>query len=67
MKEGKSAFKILSGKSTGNNIKMGLKKIGINMRNLVDLPQDRNYLRTLVKKRRPTILCNYLANDFKYI
>ena len=31
-----------------DNIIMDLKKIGINMRNWVDLTQDRNYWRTLV-------------------
>ena len=48
MEEGRSAFKILTGKPTGkrplgrprrrweDNIKMDLKEIGINMRNWVD-------------------------------
>ena len=59
-KEGRSAFKILTGKPTGkrplgsprreweDNIRMGLKAIGINMRNLVDSVQDRDYRRALV-------------------
>ena len=48
MDEGRSAFKVVTGKPTGkrpfgrprrrweNNIRMGLKEIGINTRNLVD-------------------------------
>ena len=55
MEEVKSAFKILIGTPTGkrplgrprdrweNNIRMDLKEIGINMRNWVDLAQDRDY------------------------
>ena len=55
MEEGRSAFKILTGKSTGNrplgrprrrwedNIRMDLEEIGISARNRVDLAQDRNY------------------------
>ena len=60
MEEGRSAFKILTGKPTGkrllgrprlsweNNIRMDLKEIGINMRNLDDSAQDRDYWRALV-------------------
>ena len=59
MAEG-SAFKILTGKPTGkrflgrprltweDNIRMDLKEVGINMRNLVDLAQDKGYWRVLV-------------------
>ena len=55
MEEGTSAFKILTGKSTGkrplgrprrrweDNIRMDLKEIGINADNLVDSAQDRDY------------------------
>ena len=59
MEEGRSSFKILSGKPTGkrplgksrrrwmNNIRMNLKEIGI--RGIwVDLAQDRDYWRGLV-------------------
>ena len=54
MEEGRSAFKILTGKPTGkrplgrprrrweDNIEMDLKEIGINTRNWVDLAQDRD-------------------------
>ena len=57
---GRSAFKMLTGKSTGkrtlgrprhrweDNIKMDLKEIGINTRNWVDLAQNRDYWRSLV-------------------
>ena len=60
MEEGRSAFKILIGTPTGkrplgrpsykweNNIRMDLKEIGINTRNLVDSAQDRYYWRALV-------------------
>ena len=60
MEEGRSAFKILTGKPTGkrplgrprhkqdDNIRMDLKEIGINMRNWVDLAQDMDYWRVLV-------------------
>ena len=60
MEEGRSAFKILTGKPTGkrplgrprrrweNNIKMDLEEIGINAGNWVDSAQDRNYWRALV-------------------
>ena len=57
MGEGRSAFKILTGKPTGkrplgrpreNNIKMDLQEIGINAGNWVDSAQDRNYWRALV-------------------
>ena len=60
MEEDRSAFKILTGKPTGNrplgrprrrweeNIRMDLKKIGINTRNWVDSAQDRDYWRPLV-------------------
>ena len=58
--EGRRAFKILAGTPTGkrplgrprrrwgDNIRMDLKEIGINMRNWVDSAQDRDYWRTLV-------------------
>ena len=55
MEEGRSAFKILTGKSTGrpmrrwkDNIRMDLKEIGIITRNWVDSAQDRDYRRALV-------------------
>ena len=59
MEEGKSAFKIITGKPTKrplgrprrrweDNIKMDLEEIGINAGNWVDLAQDRNYWRALV-------------------
>ena len=60
MQEGRSAFKISTGKTSGkrplgrprrrwgDNIRIGLEEIGINAWNWVDLAQDRNYLRTLV-------------------
>jgi hypothetical protein len=55
MEEGRSVFKILTSKPTGNrdlgrlrrrredNARVDLKKIGINTRNLVDSTQDRDY------------------------
>ena len=55
MEEGRSAFKMLTGKPTGkrllrrprrrweDSIRMDLEEIGINAGNLVDLAQDRNY------------------------
>ena len=60
MEEGKSAFKILTGTSTGkrplgklrrwsqDNIRIDPKEIGINAGNWVDSTQDRNYWRVLV-------------------
>ena len=60
MEEGRSAFKISTGKPTGKrplgrprsrweiNIKMDLDKIGINAGNWVDSGQDRDYWRSLV-------------------
>ena len=60
MEEGRSAFKILTGKPTGkrplgrprrrweDNIRMGLEEIGINAGNWADSAQDRNYCRALV-------------------
>jgi hypothetical protein len=60
MEESRSAFKILTGKSTGkkplgtprsrweDNIRIDLKEIGINTRNWVDSAQDRDYWRALV-------------------
>ena len=60
MEEGRSAFKILTGKPTGkrpfggprrrweDNIRMELEEIGINAGNWVDSAQDRNYWRALV-------------------
>ena len=62
MKEGKSAFKILTGKPTGkrslgrprrrweDNIRMDLEEIDINAGNWVDSAQDKNCWRTLVNK-----------------
>ena len=59
MKEGRSAFEVLTGKPTGkrplgrprrrweDNIRMDLEEIGINA-SWVDSAQDRNYWRTLV-------------------
>ena len=58
--EGRSSFKILTGKPTGkrplgrprrrweDNIRMDLEEIGINAGNWVDWAQDRNYWRALV-------------------
>ena len=60
MEEGRSGFKILTGKPTGkkslgrpqrrweDNIRMYLEETGINVRNWVDSVQDRNYWRALV-------------------
>ena len=60
MKEGRSAFKIVTCKPTGkrslgrprgrweDNIRMDLEEIGINAGNWVDSVQDRNYWRDLV-------------------
>ena len=60
MEEGKSAFKIITGKPTGkrplgrprrrleDNIRMDLEEIGINAGNWVDSSRDRDYWRTLV-------------------
>ena len=60
MEEGRSAFKVITGKLTGkrplgrprrrweDNIRMDLEKIGINAGNWVDSAQDRNYWRALV-------------------
>ena len=60
MEEGRSAFKILTGKLTGkrhlgrhsrkweDNIIMNLEVIGINAENWVDSALDRNYWRALV-------------------
>ena len=57
--EGRSAFKILTGKPTGNrhlgrprrrwedNIRMNRKEIDINTRNWADSAQDRDYCRAL--------------------
>ena len=64
MEEGRSAFKILTGKSKGkrplgrprhrweDNIRTDLEEIGIgiNAGNWVDSSQDRNYCRALVKE-----------------
>ena len=55
MEEGRSAFKILTGKPTGK-IPLGrprrrwedLEEIGVNAGNWVDSAQDRNYWRALV-------------------
>ena len=60
MEEGRSAFKILTGKPTGKiplgrprrrwegNIRMDLEEIGISAGNWVDSAQDKNYWRVLV-------------------
>ena len=60
IEEDRSAFKILAGKPIGkrslgrlrhrweDNIRMNLRKIGINTRNWGDLAQDRDYWRALV-------------------
>ena len=60
MEEGRSAFKIVTGKPTGkrtlgrprrsweDNIRMDLEKMGINAGNWVDSAQDRDYWRALV-------------------
>ena len=60
MEEGRSAFKILTGKPTGkrplgrprrrweDNIRMYLEEIGMNAGNWVDSPQNRDYWRALV-------------------
>ena len=60
MEEGRSAFKILTGKLTGkrplgrpgrrweDNIRMDLEDIGINTRNWLDSAQDRDYWRANV-------------------
>ena len=56
MEEGRSAFKILTGKPTGkrprrrweDNIRMDLEEIGMNVGNWVDSAQDRSYWRALV-------------------
>ena len=60
MEEGRSSFKILTGKPTGkrplgrprhrweDNIRMDLEEIGINVGNWVDSAQDRDYWRALV-------------------
>ena len=60
MEEGRSAFKILTGKPTGkrplwqprrrweDNIRMDLKEMGINTRNWTDSVQDRDYWRALL-------------------
>ena len=59
IKEGRSAFKLLTGRPTGKrllerpkrrwdaNIRMDLKEIGINRRNWIDSAQDRNDRRAL--------------------
>ena len=58
--EGRNVFKILAGKPIGNrslgrpkhrwedNIRMDLKEIAVNMRNWIDLAQNRDYWRALV-------------------
>ena len=60
MEEGRSAFKMLTGKPTGKrplgrprrrwdgNIRMDLEEIGINAGNWVDSAQGRNYWRAFV-------------------
>ena len=63
MEEGKSAFKILTGKPAGNrplgkpkrrcedNIRMDLEEIGINAGNWVDSAQDRKIGRASCRER----------------
>ena len=58
--EGRSAFKILTGKLTGkrclgrprrrweDNIRMDLKVVGTNTRNWIDSAEDRDYWKALV-------------------
>ena len=65
MEEGRSAFKILTGKPTGkrplsrprrrweDNITMDLEEISVNARNWIDSAQDRNYWRALVNLLEP--------------
>ena len=60
MEDGRSAFKMLTGKPTGKrplgrprrrleeNIRMNPKEIGFNTRNWVDSAKDRDYWRALV-------------------
>ena len=60
MEEGRSAFKILTGKFTGKkplgrprrrweeNIRMDLKKLSVNTSDLIDSAQDREYWRAVV-------------------
>ena len=60
MEEGRTAFKILTGKPTGkrplgrprrrweDNIRIDLEEIGISVGNWVDLAQNRDYWRALV-------------------
>ena len=55
MKEGRSVFKILTGKPTGKRplgrprrIRKDLKEIGINTRNWIDSAKDMYYWRALV-------------------
>ena len=60
MEESRSSFKILTGKPTGkrpltrtrhrwvDNIRMGLKEMGMNTRKWVDLAQDKDYWRPTV-------------------
>ena len=60
MEEGRSAFRILTRKPTGkrplgrprrrwkDNVRMDLKEVGIDTKDLVDSTQDRDYLITLV-------------------
>jgi hypothetical protein len=60
MEEGRSGFKVLKGKQIGKrllgrprhkweeSIRINLKKIGVNMGNLTDMAQDRDYWRALV-------------------
>ena len=59
MEEDRSAFKILRGTSAGrrplgrpmsrweNNIRIDIKELSVNMRNWIDLAQDRDYLRVI--------------------
>ena len=72
MEEFRSALKILTGKPTGQrplgrprrrwkgNIRMNLKEIDINMRNWVDLAQDRDYWRDLVTAELKLLVPKYM-------
>ena len=62
MDEGRSAFKIVTGKPTGkrpqgspghgweDNIRKNLKEMGVNTRNCIDSAQDWDYWRALVNE-----------------
>ena len=72
MEEGRSAFKILTGKLTGKrnlgrpryrweeNIRLDLKEIGIKKRNFNDLAQDRTLLESPCEFHKPWSLFSYM-------